>query len=359
MLGSIVLLGSADGMKRSPSLVGDALKDFMSGDVIRNDDGNADLSSQEAAVLRWETKRALDVLKNEEETDKAAIERLSSENQEVEYDAELVKKAWGASGVTDEQGNAESLPDDMPAAVSRLIKLWGTEAGKDMLADSSEEVLGKREGTIEEVVKRMIVDPVLITREEIIQKAKDKALQAVKDAEDKASQAVRDAKEEASQAVRDAEDKASQAVRDAEDKASQAVRDAEDKAAKSLTNMKKYRGLVATLQSKIKELEAALAQAQATEAQKPAPAPNAPETKETAKAQAQTPAPNATEVQKPTEDQVKETQENVDDDIPVMKLNSKTPEQNAPKSQKPAQAPASKAAEAKKSPAPRGQKFAH
>ena len=337
MLGSIVLLGSADGMKRSPSLVGDALKDFMSGDVIRNDDGNADLSSQEAAVLRWETKRALDVLKNEEETDKAAIERLSSENQEVEYDAELVKKAWGASGVTDEQGNAESLPDDMPAAVSRLIKLWGTEAGKDMLADSSEEVLGKREGTIEEVVKRMIVDPVLITREEIIQKAKDKALQAVKDAEDKASQAVRDAKEEASQAVRDAE----------------------DKAAKSLTNMKKYRGLVATLQSKIKELEAALAQAQATEAQKPAPAPNAPETKETAKAQAQTPAPNATEVQKPTEDQVKETQENVDDDIPVMKLNSKTPEQNAPKSQKPAQAPASKAAEAKKSPAPRGQKFAH
>ena len=240
MLGSIVLLSSADGMKRSPSLDGDALKDFMSGDVIRNDDDSADLSSQEAAVLRYKTREALAALKNDGESDKVAIERLSSENQEVEYDAELVKKAWDASGVTDEQGNAESLPDDMPAAVSRLIKLWGTEAGGDMLADSSEKLLSKRDGTIEEVVKGMIVDPVLMTREEIIQKAKDKALQAAKDAEDKASQAVRDAKEEASRAVRDAK----------------------EEAAKNLTSMKKYRGLVATLQSKIKELEAALVQAQ-------------------------------------------------------------------------------------------------
>ena len=251
MLGSIVLLSSADGMKRSPSLDGDALKDFMSGDVIRNDDDSADLSSQEAAVLRYKTREALAALKNDGESDKVAIERLSSENQEVEYDAELVKKAWDASGVTDEQGNAESLPDDMPAAVSRLIKLWGTEAGGDMLADSSENLISKRDGTIEEVVKGMIVDPVLMTREEIIQKAKDKALQAAKDAEDKASQAVRDAKEEASQAVRDAKEEASRAVRDAK-----------EEAAKNLTSMKKYRGLVATLQSKIKELEAALVQAQ-------------------------------------------------------------------------------------------------
>jgi hypothetical protein len=266
--------------------------------------------------LRYKTREALDTLSNSEESDKAAIERLSREDKEIQYDQDKVEKAWNASQIYDADMNAVPFPGDMFVAVSELKKVWDTSAGESMLADSSEVLLGRKDGTIDDVVGAMVVAPKEITREEIIEKAAKKKLQAMEDAEERAKSAeksLKDAEERAKSAeksLKDAEENASQSVKNAEEEVSRVTEELGNTKVR-LQEMGRYRGQVAALQLKIKELEAALAQAQkASEAQ----------------------------TQKPTEE-VKETQENVDDDIPVVKFTNEAQAKKTVKVQEQPQKP--------------------
>ena len=335
MLGSIVLLSSADGMKRSPSLDGEALRAYDSVDVIKDDDGN-DLDSKEAAVLRYRTREALDALKNSEESDKAAIERLSQGNEKInEEELDKLSNRWR---VQIEGSKYQDIVNDVSSYIN------DEDTGATYLKEAVEALGLGADATLQNVIEKITAQKSLITREELFSK-RDEKVRAEKEAAEKALQEALDGKDEAVKALQEAvggKDEAVKALQEAVDgkdeavKALQAVVAEKDEAK---TEAAAWRLKIKEKNDKIKELEAALEQAQ-----------------------------NAPKAQESTEDQVKETQENVDDDIPVVKLDGKTSGQNDVKAKEPAKAqtPAPKATEApaqkptkvqKPADAPRGAKY--